>query len=68
MSRVRDSNGPGSKRSCPGNRLQYFVNGKLVNSGTDASLTDGKIMIQSEGAEIYFRRVDLGAAEIRSAA
>jgi Domain of Unknown Function (DUF1080) len=39
--------------------LQYFVNGKLVNAGIDASLTDGKIMIQSEGAEIYFRRVDL---------
>jgi hypothetical protein len=39
--------------------LQYFVNGKLVNEGTGASLTDGKIMLQSEGAEIYFRRVDL---------
>ena len=39
--------------------LQYFVNGKLVNEGSDASLTDGKIMIQSEGAEIYVRRVDL---------
>jgi hypothetical protein len=42
-----------------GNRLQYFVNGKLVNEGTDSSFTDGKIMIQSEGAEIYFRRIDL---------
>ena len=39
--------------------LQYFVNGKLVNAGTNASLTDGKIMLQSEGAEIYFRRIDL---------
>ena len=39
--------------------LRYFVNGKLVNEGTDASLTDGKIMIQSEGAEIFVRRVDL---------
>ena len=39
--------------------LRYFVNGKLVNEGTDASLIDGKIMIQSEGAEIYVRRVDL---------
>ena len=41
-----------------GNRLQYFVNGKLVNEGTDSSFTEGKIMIQSEGAEIYFRRID----------
>jgi hypothetical protein len=42
-----------------GGNLQYFVNGKLVNAGTDASLTEGKIMLQSEGAEIYFRRIDL---------
>ena len=39
--------------------LRYYVNGKLVNAGTDASLTDDKIMIQSEGAEIFFRRIDL---------
>jgi hypothetical protein len=39
--------------------LTYYVNGKLVNSGTDSSWTDGRIMIQSEGAEIYFRRIDL---------
>ena len=39
--------------------LQYFVNGTLVNAGTDASFTEGRIMIQSEGAEIYVRRVDL---------
>ena len=42
-----------------GGHLQYYVNGKLVNEGTDASFTDGKIMLQSEGAEIYFRRIDL---------
>lgn len=42
-----------------GGNLKYYVNGKLVNEGTNASLTDGKIMIQSEGAEIYVRRVDL---------
>ena len=39
--------------------LTYYVNGKLVNAGTESSWTEGKIMIQSEGAEIYFRRVDL---------
>lgn len=42
-----------------GGNLKYYVNGKLVNEGTEASLTEGKIMIQSEGAEIYFRRIDL---------
>jgi hypothetical protein len=39
--------------------LKYFVNGKLVNEATNTSVADGKIMIQSEGAEIYFRRIDL---------
>ena len=47
-----------------GNRLQYFVNGKLVNEGTDSSFTEGKIMIA------VGRRRDLlpphrsGAAEV----
>jgi hypothetical protein len=39
--------------------LQYFVNGQLVFEATNSSLTEGRIMIQSEGAEIYFRRIDL---------
>jgi hypothetical protein len=39
--------------------LTYYVNGKLVNAATDSSFTEGKIMIQSEGAEIYFRRIEL---------
>ncbi|AMY11448.1 hypothetical protein LuPra_04698 [Luteitalea pratensis] len=30
-----------------------------MNVGTRPSLTRGKIMIQSEGAEIFVRRVDL---------
>jgi 3-keto-disaccharide hydrolase len=39
--------------------LTYYVNGKLVNAATGCSFTDGRIMLQSEGAEIYFRRIDL---------
>lgn len=39
--------------------LTYYVNGTLVNAATDATFTSGRIMLQSEGAEIYFRRVDL---------
>ncbi len=30
-----------------------------MNRGSQSSLTEGKILIQSEGAEIYFRRVEL---------
>jgi hypothetical protein len=42
-----------------GGNLTYYVNGILVNAATDSSFTDGRIMIQSEGAEIYFRRLEL---------
>jgi hypothetical protein len=44
---------------CDGDSIMQIVNGKVVNKGTRCSLTDGKILLQSEGAEIYFRRVDL---------
>jgi hypothetical protein len=40
-------------------RLTNIVNGKVVNEGDKASWTEGRIMIQSEGAEIYIRRIDL---------
>jgi hypothetical protein len=39
--------------------VKYYVNGTLVFEGTDSNFTEGKIMVQSEGAEIYFRRIDL---------
>lgn len=32
-----------------------YVNGKLANEGTDAFPMSGKILFQSEGAEVYFR-------------
>jgi hypothetical protein len=36
-----------------------YVNGKLANEGTDAFPDSGKILFQSEGAEIYFRNIRL---------
>ena len=39
--------------------LTYYVNGKLVNQGFEGSLTEGKLLFQSEGAEVYFRRIEL---------
>jgi hypothetical protein len=42
-----------------GDTLTYLVNGKVVNEGTRSSLSEGKIIIQSEGAEIFFRKIDL---------
>jgi hypothetical protein len=36
-----------------------YVNGKLANEGTDAFPSSGKILLESEGAEIYFRDIDI---------
>jgi hypothetical protein len=37
--------------------IMQYVNGKLVNEGTHANATSGKIDFESEGAEIYFRNM-----------
>ena len=42
-----------------GRDVKQYVNGKLVNEGTDPSPTEGKILFQSEGAEVYFRNMKL---------
>jgi len=42
-----------------GDTIEHYVNGHLVNSGTKATVTRGRILLQSEGAEIYYRRVEL---------
>jgi hypothetical protein len=42
-----------------GNHVYQYVNGKLANEGTDPFPTEGKILLQSEGAEVYFRDVKL---------
>jgi hypothetical protein len=42
-----------------GTDLTYYVNGVLVNAASNATFDGGRIMIQSEGAEIYIRRFEL---------
>jgi hypothetical protein len=44
---------------CDGRTLSYFLNGQKVNELKEASLTEGKILFQSEAAEIYFRKIEL---------
>ena len=39
--------------------LTYFVNGQLANQASEGSLTEGRLLFQSEGAEVYFRRIDI---------
>jgi folate-binding Fe-S cluster repair protein YgfZ len=42
-----------------GNELKVWVNGDLVNHGTNLDVTKGAISLQSEGAQIYFRNIYL---------
>jgi hypothetical protein len=44
---------------CNGDKITNLVNGVVVNVGTQSSLTRGKILFQSEGAEIFFRKIEL---------
>jgi hypothetical protein len=44
---------------CDGDSITNIVNGHVVNVGTKSSLTKGKIIFQSEGAEIFFRRIEI---------
>jgi hypothetical protein len=44
---------------CNGRQSEHYVNGHLVNAGTNASVDSGRILLQSEGAEIYFKTVEL---------
>jgi len=42
-----------------GDRITNIVNGTVVNRGERLSTREGRILLQSEGAEIYVRRVEL---------
>lgn len=42
-----------------GDTIEHYVNGHLVNSATRTSVQRGKILLQSEGAEIFYRNVEL---------
>ncbi len=45
--------------TCKGDTINLVVNGEPENEGTQAEQTKGKILLQSEGAEIYFRNIEL---------
>ena len=37
--------------------IRHRLNGELVNEGSDPSIKSGEILLQSEGAELYYRNV-----------
>jgi hypothetical protein len=44
---------------CDRAKIINILNGTVMNIGTQSSHTKGKILFQSEGAEIFFRRIEL---------
>jgi hypothetical protein len=38
-----------------------MINGQLVNEGKNGELSKGRIALQSEGAEIHFRNIQIFA-------
>jgi hypothetical protein len=43
-----------------GRTIKVWVNGDLVNEGSNATADRGKIAVQAEGAEVEFRRLEIG--------
>jgi len=44
---------------CDDDSILCILNGIMVNQGIRSSLKSGKILLQSEGAEIYFRKIEV---------
>jgi hypothetical protein len=42
-----------------GDTLEYYVNDKLVNRAVNLSVSRGKIFLQTEGAEVWYRNIEL---------
>jgi hypothetical protein len=40
-------------------KCSHIVNGMVVNEGFEVSHRKGKILLQSEGAEVYYKRIEL---------
>lgn len=44
---------------CEGGRITVTVDGRVVNEVTEATPRSGRILLQCEGSEIFFRKVEL---------
>lgn len=44
---------------CKNGKCTHIVNGVVVNEGTNANVREGKIALQSEGAEVFYRNIKI---------
>jgi len=47
------------KLECRGNEVKVWINGQLVNHGTNCTASKGSIALQAEGSEVEFRKVEI---------
>lgn len=47
------------KLECRGNEIKVWINGQLVNHGTNCTASKGSIALQAEGSEVEFRKVEI---------
>jgi len=52
---------------CRGSTIRVFVNGELKNEATEANVSSGKVLLQSEGGVIEFRNVYVEPADSKPA-
>jgi len=48
---------------CAGDRITVLVNGKRVNEACEVFPASGRILLQCEGSEIFFRKIELHPAK-----
>ena len=48
---------------CRGDTIDVYVEGQLVNRGTNATLTRGRICLQAEAADVLYRNIELTPLE-----
>jgi len=51
---------------CVGDRITVFVNGEQVNEARGVFPAAGKILLQCEGSEVFFRTIELHPVETKS--
>ena len=44
---------------CLEDQVKVWVNGDLVNYGTECTASSGQIAVQAEGSEVEFRKLEL---------
>ncbi len=46
---------------CDGDRVTCYLNGRIASAADQLSMTSGRVLFQSEGAEILFRKIEIRA-------